>query len=256
MPTRLTFHCCIRNYHELSGFKQHTLIISWCLWVRSLLRRGWALCSGSHQALVMMWPGLQSHLRLGIFLQAHVVVGIIHLLMVMGVRAQFLNSSQPRGAQLLAATHFSLPCDLLTMEQHHPLKPVGSLFLHSELRQSLMLYRTVELTSSFVPVSVSVNNQCCCGCTGPCGSYYDCRVHSAITVRELWEKKKTKTEAHYLQDLEMTWHTWGHTVRLQQMGRGWLGARRSKGREKKTSDPKSQLSESTKISKTKEGAVA
>ena len=33
-----------------------------------------------------------------------------------------------------------------------------------------------------------IDNQCC-GWTGPCGSYYDCKMHSAITIRKLSKRQ-------------------------------------------------------------------
>ena len=35
----------------------------------------WVLCPGSHRLQSWCWPGLGSHLRLGVHFQAHAVVG-------------------------------------------------------------------------------------------------------------------------------------------------------------------------------------
>ena len=37
------------------------------------------------------------------------------------------------------------------------------------------------------------------------------RCPAAITIRKLWKKSKV----YYLQDLDITWHTWGYTARSQ-----------------------------------------
>ena len=42
-----------------------------------------------------------------------------------------------------------------------------------------------HLSSAFQPINFQ-----CCGWTGPCGSYYDCKTPSAITIRKLWGKKR------------------------------------------------------------------
>lgn len=57
----------------------------------------------------------------------------------------------------------------------------------------------------------------------PCGSYYKCKMPSITTIREL-KKKKKNPEAYYLQDLEITQWTWGHTERLRvERMHTWVG---------------------------------
>lgn len=64
--------------------------------------------------------------------------------------------------------------------------------------------------------SQSINSQCC-GWNGHHGSGYDCKTAFSINPQDT-----EKTQVYYLQDLEITQHTWAHTVR-------WWGARESAG---------------------------
>lgn len=53
----------------------------------------------------------------------------------------------------------------------------------------------------------------CCGSTGPCASYFDCKTHlSNETSRELQKKKK---RFFYSQVLKGMWHTCSYTAGLQ-----------------------------------------
>lgn len=63
--------------------------------------------------------------------------------------------------------------------------------------------------------SQPINNQCCVWISA-CGSYYDCKMPFSYNHQGALKKKKKK--AYYLQDLEITQCTWGHTV--------WLWAER------------------------------
>ena len=64
----------------------------------------------------------------------------------------------------------------------------------------------IAIVHQFQPV----NNQHC-DWTSPCGSYYDCKTPLSTSY---WETRKL--EIRYLQDLEITWHSWYHTARSGQ----------------------------------------
>lgn len=73
-------YCCIKNYYELSGLKQHIL-------PQNFYELGiWAPLTGSSDSEYftrLCWSGLGSHLTLSwgrIHFQAHVVVGKIEFL--------------------------------------------------------------------------------------------------------------------------------------------------------------------------------
>lgn len=60
----LVIYCCITNHHGLGDLKQHTLIVSCCLYIRYRAQHSWVLCCGSHQAAVKCWAGWWYHQRL------------------------------------------------------------------------------------------------------------------------------------------------------------------------------------------------
>lgn len=49
----------------------------------------------------------------------------------------------------------------------------------------------------------------------PCGSYYDCKMSSIISIRKLW-----KRQGLLLTVLDSTWHTWSHPVKSGLGGGG------------------------------------
>lgn len=49
MVTVLISYCCITNYYQLSGLKQHKIINSLCYRSEIQAQRGCVLCSGSHR---------------------------------------------------------------------------------------------------------------------------------------------------------------------------------------------------------------
>ena len=65
LSTCFVIHYCI-SYHKLSGFKQHTFIISEFLWIRSSGTLNWVLCfrvSFLTRLQLNYWPGLCPHLQ-------------------------------------------------------------------------------------------------------------------------------------------------------------------------------------------------
>lgn len=62
------FHCCVANYHTLSGLNEHKFTISQFWWVRNPAWFHCNLCSGSHKAKLTVLggtgfpPGAQGHL--------------------------------------------------------------------------------------------------------------------------------------------------------------------------------------------------
>ena len=58
--------------------------------------------------------------------------------------------------------------------------------------------------------SQSVHNQC--GWAGSCGSFYDHKMPFSNNRQGTLKKIKV----YYLQDLEITQHTWGHTARSRR----------------------------------------
>ena len=79
-----------------------------------------------------------------------------------------------------------------------------------ESKLALPCYKTTmkdHLISVFCFRSQTIINQIR-GWTGPCGSYYDCKTLSGITIKKLWGKKGL-----LLMDPEITCHTWGHPGR-------------------------------------------
>lgn len=69
-----------------------------------------------------------------------------------------------------------------------------------------------EKLKCFVPVCVSITS--IVAGPGPCGSYYDCKMLCAITIRKLWWGQG-RENVYYLQVQESTQNTWDHTARSQ-----------------------------------------
>lgn len=74
---------------------------------------------------------------------------------------------------------------------------------------TLLEVRYVWAGGSFVGGSQSINNLCC-DWAGPCGSYYDYKMHFSNNGQEIG-----KHESLLLKGLEMTQHAWDHKARLE-----------------------------------------
>ena len=95
------------------------------------------------------------------------------------------------------------------MEDHH----FRLFFWIQKVKVNFLEIRILLSMSLILYWSQPINNQCCVWISAG-GSYYDCKIPFSYNHQGALKKKK----AYYLQDLEITQCTWGHTV--------WLWAER------------------------------
>lgn len=78
-PFVLVFYCCITDYNNFSGLRQHTLIShSSCAGVQAQL--SCILCSGSHKAGIKVLARAGDSSEPWVLCQVHMVVGRIHFI--------------------------------------------------------------------------------------------------------------------------------------------------------------------------------
>lgn len=90
MVTVLISYCCITNYYQLSGLKQHKIINSQCYRSEIQAQRGCVLCSGSHRTEMKVL------VRAVILLEAprFLVIGRFQFLEAGGLRTHLSQSAK------------------------------------------------------------------------------------------------------------------------------------------------------------------
>lgn len=81
----LVFYCCLTDYHNFSGFKQHSITFTYFASQESR-HLNQAFCSGSHKAVVRVAARLESYLQMRFFLKAHVIIGWIHFVVAIELK--------------------------------------------------------------------------------------------------------------------------------------------------------------------------